>query len=224
MSLQRKGPIDPSEYAHLTQKERMNAGYPYIPWDDELTRDRARARKLIREFNATDEEDVAGQRAALEKLFNPECRGRKFIIEKTLHVDYGYNITHGENLQMNFDCVILDCAPVTIGDNVLFAPGVHIYAATHPLNARHRKDNDDYYELAFPVKIGNNVWIGGKAVICPGVVVGDNSVIGAGSVVVKDVPPNTVVAGNPAKVIRHIDDDTNWCRIVNDFPWFNKIW
>lgn len=211
MSLQRKGKVELAEYAHLTEKERMNAGYPYVPMDAELTRDRATARKLVREFNATDEEDAAGQRAVLEKMFNPLCRRKNFIIEKTLHVDYGYNITHGENFIVNFDCVILDCAPITIGDNVMLAPGVHIYAATHPLNARHRKLDDDlnYYELAFPVKIGNNVWIGGRAVICPGVIIGDNSVIGAGSVVIKDVPANVVVAGNPAKVIRHIDDERN---------------
>lgn len=211
MSLQRKGKVELAEYAHLTEKERMTAGYPYVPMDAELTRDRAKARKLIREFNATADDDVDGQRAVLKKLFNPLSRGPIMAIEKTLHVDYGYNITHGKNFYANFDCVILDCAPITIGDDVMLAPGVHIYAATHPLNARHRKldDESNYYELAFPVKIGNNVWIGGRAVICPGVIIGDNSVIGAGSVVIKDVPANVVVAGNPAKIVRHIDDETN---------------
>lgn len=204
MSLQLRGLIDPAEYIHLTQKERMVAGYPYDQRDEELTRERAKARKLFGEFNACDDEDTVGQRAVLERMFNPECRGRKFSIEKGLRVRYGYNITHGENFTVNFDCIILDCAPVTIGDNVKFAPGVHIYAATHPLEAKHRKDDEDYIESAAPVRIGNNVCIGGRATICLGVIIGDNSVVEAGSVVLRDVPPNVVVAGNPAKVVRQV--------------------
>lgn len=207
--MQRKGEVDPAEYAHLTQKERMNAGYPYIGFDAELTRERAKARKLVREFNATDDEDEAGQRVILEKLLNPVCRGRKFLIEKTFRIEYGYNLIFGENFFAGFDCVILDSSLVTIGDNCLIAPGVHIYTATHPLDPKHRQDNDDYYDLTYPITIGNNVWIGGKAIICPGVIIGDNSVIGAGSVVLKDVPANTVVAGNPAKFIRSIDVKSN---------------
>lgn len=189
-------------YEHLTEKERMLAGYPYHPGAKELCEDRAKARKLIKKFNELEPEDEKGRQEIMDQLFNPACRGKKLFLEAPLRIDYGYNLTFGNNLQVNFDCVFLDCAPITIGDNCLMAPSVHIYAATHPIDPKYRKDDAEYYELAFPVTIGNNVWIGGKAVICPGVTIGDNCVIGAGSVVVKDVPANTVVGGNPAKVIR----------------------
>lgn len=187
----------------------MVAGFPYRPTDTVLTNERFYARKVIREFNTHDVEDNDGRRAIIDKLLNPSCRGKKIFIEPPFYVDYGYNITVGENLVLNFDCTILDCAPITIGDNCMLAPGVQIYAATHPVNVKCRQDNEDYYELAFPVSIGNNVWIGGKAVICPGITIGDSSVIGAGSVVTKNVPANVVVAGNPAKIIREMSDEND---------------
>lgn len=193
---------DAKLYEHLTEKERMIAGFPYSPSDKQLCDDRGKARKLIKKYNNLEPEDEKGRQEIMDELFNPACRGKKLFIEAPLRVDYGYNLTFGNNLQVNFDCVFLDCAPITIGDNCLMAPGVNIYAATHPIDPKYRKDDDEYYELTSPVKIGDNVWIGGKAVICPGVTIGDNCVIGAGSVVVKDVPANSVVAGNPAKIIR----------------------
>lgn len=199
--------IDRKLYEHLTHKERMIAGFPYDPLDDELLKERIAARKLTRQFNQIDDEDTDGRRAIIDKLFNPNSKYQKIIIEPPFQVDYGYNITVGNNLQVNFGCVILDCAPINIGDNCLVAPGVQIYAATHPLNAKYRQDNEDYYELAYPVTIGNNVWIGGHAIICPGVTIGDNCVIGAGAVVTKNVPSNVVVAGNPAKIIRDMNDE-----------------
>lgn len=189
-------------YEHLNEKERMLAGFPYRPSDKQLCDDRFNARILVKKFNELEVDDAKGRQEVMDKLFHPACHGKKLFLEAPIRVDYGYNLTFGNNLQVNFDCVFLDCAPITIGDNCLMAPGVHIYAATHPVDPKHRKDDDEYYELAYPVKIGNNVWIGGKAVICPGVTIGDNCVIGAGAVVVKDVPANSVVAGNPAKVIR----------------------
>lgn len=192
-------------YEHLSEKERMIAGYPYKPADKQLLDERTEARKLIRKYNALEVEDEKGRQEILDKLLNPACQGKKLFIEAPFRVDYGYNLTFGNNLQANFDCVFLDCAPITIGDNCLIAPGVHIYAATHPIDAKYRMDNEDFYELAFPVKIGDNVWIGGKAVICPGVTVGDNVTIGAGAVVVKDVPSNVVVGGNPARIIRDMN-------------------
>lgn len=203
-----KRPLPPKPdiklYEHLSEKERMLAGFPYDPIDPELLRERIAARNLVKKYNALDAEDENGRKEILDQLLSPASRGRNIFIEPTLRVDYGYNLEIGNNMQANFDCVFLDCAKIKIGDNCLMAPGVHIYAATHPIDPKHRTDvyDKEYYELAFPVTIGNNVWIGGKAIICPGVTIGDNVVVGAGSVVTKDVPANTVVAGNPAKVIR----------------------
>lgn len=196
---------DPREYEHLTQKQRMIAGYPYRPGDPELCQERAAARRLIYKFNNADPDDEDTRQQVLKDLFDPSCEDKKLFVEPTLRVDYGYNITVGNNLQGNFGLVILDCAKITIGDNCLIAPNVHIYAATHPIDPKHRQDNDDYYELARPVSIGNNVWIGGQSTICPGVTIGNNVTIGAGSVVIRDVPSNVVVAGNPAKIIRYLE-------------------
>ncbi|MCA1921673.1 DapH/DapD/GlmU-related protein, partial [Buttiauxella noackiae] len=124
-------------------------------------------------------------------------------IEPSFRCDYGYNIFLGKNFYANFDCVILDVCPVHIGENCMLAPGVHIYTATHPLDAVTRNSG---VEFGKPVTIGNNVWIGGRAVINPGVTIGDNVVIGAGSVVTKDIPANSVVAGNPARLIKMVPD------------------
>ncbi|MNC32530.1 Maltose O-acetyltransferase [compost metagenome] len=123
-------------------------------------------------------------------------------IEPSFRCDYGYNIFLGKNFYANFDCVILDVCPVHIGDNCMLAPGVHIYTATHPLDAETRNSG---VEFGKPVTIGHNVWIGGRAVINPGVTIGDNVVVGSGSVVTKDIPANAVVAGNPARVIKMVD-------------------
>ena len=148
---------DLKEYEHLTEKERMNAGYPYKPGDQQLRDERLNARKLIKRYNALEVDDRAGRKEILNELLNPASRDKKIFIEAPFRVDYGYNLTFGNNVECNFDCVFLDCAPITIGDNCLIAPGVHIYAATHPLNPKYRQDDKEYYELAFPVKIGNNV-------------------------------------------------------------------
>lgn len=198
-------PADPTEYAHLTPKERMIAGYPYRPGNEELRDDRMRARESLHTFNNTAPKERGVRREILQKLLHPDCKNNKIFILPPFRADYGYNIKLGNNVELNYDCVILDCGPVNIGDNCLVAPGVHIYSATHPIDPAHRQDNDDYYEFTKPVNIGRNVWIGGKSVICPGVTIGDNSVIGAGSVVIKDVPANVVVAGNPAKIIRYME-------------------
>src|SRR5262249_16391729 len=122
-------------------------------------------------------------------------------VEPPFHCDYGSNIRAGSRLFLNFGCVFLDCAPITIGDNCLFAPGVHLYAATHPLDPAVPTSGGEY---ALPIPIGNNAWLGGGAIVCPGVTIGDDAVVGAGSVVTRDVPPRAVVAGNPARVIRTI--------------------
>lgn len=207
--LQRPLPIEPDGilYEHLIYKERMIVGYPYYSGDNVLVKERKEARKLIDQFNATDANDENGRQAILDKLLNSKCKGKKIFIEPPFRVDYGYNITVGDHFYQNFDCLFLDCAPITIGDNCAVGPGVHIYTGTHPLNPMLRQQAGHNY--AYSVSIGNNVWIGGRAIICPGVKVGDNVVIGAGSVVVKDVPANVVAAGNPAKIIREFNEEMN---------------
>jgi acetyltransferase-like isoleucine patch superfamily enzyme len=129
--------------------------------------------------------------------------GKSFLIEQPFMCDYGYNIEIGENFCSNHNLLILDSAKVTIGDNVLIGPNCSFYTSTHPINYKERKLGT---ELAKPIKIGNNVWLGGNVVVLAGVSIGDNSVIGAGSVVSRDIPPNTVAVGNPCRVIKNIND------------------
>jgi len=195
-----KGVPDLKEYEHLSEKERMLAGFPYCAGGPELTKERIHARTLVQAFNTSKVENQSERQEILKKLFHPDTHEQIFI-EPNFRCDYGYNISFGENLQMNFDCCILDCARVKIGKNCFVAPGVHIYAAYHPLDGQERLK----YELASPVTLGDNVWIGGKAMILPGVTIGDNVTIGAGSVVTKSIPSNSVVAGNPARIIRKLD-------------------
>ncbi|EST12364.1 sugar O-acetyltransferase [Sporolactobacillus laevolacticus] len=186
--------------ARQTEKEKMIAGELYNAGDSELTADRKQARILVRSYNTSLETERDQRTALLKQLFG--STGDKLYIEPNFHCDYGYNIHVGNYFYANFDCVILDCAPVVIGDHCLLAPGVHIYTATHPLDPKKRLDG---WEYAKPVRIGNNVWIGGRSIINPGVTIGNHAVIGSGSVVTKDVPDYAVVAGNPAKIIKWIN-------------------
>jgi len=188
-------------YSHLSEKERMIAGFPYKPSDQTLRDERLKARELTRQFNDSPVAEKALRKSILKKLLNPSS-GDDVFIEPNFRCDYGYNLTIGKGTEINFDFVALDCAPITIGKHVLIAPSVHIYAATHPLCPVERLD----YELAKPVTIGDHVWIGGHVTICPGVTIGNGVTIGAGAVVTKDVPANVVVAGNPAKIIRHLPE------------------
>lgn len=182
-----------------TEKEKMVNGELYFANDDELVKDRDLARKKTRLFNATTETEIDKRTGIIQSLFG--STGKNFFIEPTFRCDYGYNIEIGENFFANFDCVMLDICKIKIGDNCLLAPGVHIYTAAHPLNPDERNSGAEFGK---PVMIGNNVWIGGRAIINPGITIGDNVVIGAGAVVTKDIPANTVVGGNPAKVIKKI--------------------
>jgi maltose O-acetyltransferase len=181
----------------LTEKQKMLAGELYVAADAELVAERKRARRLTRLYNRTTEEETAERELLLRELFGTV--GECIEIEPPFHCDYGSHIHVGAGFYMNFGGVILDCAEVRIGDNVLCGPGVHIYAATHPIEATERIKGP---ELAKPVTIGNNVWIGGGAIICPGVTIGDNTTIGAGSVVTKDIPANVFAGGNPCRTIR----------------------
>ncbi|CAL8123857.1 unnamed protein product [Orchesella dallaii] len=197
-----------SLYQHLSHRERMVGGFPYTPFDAELTRMRRQARVLQRKFNDTDEDDVEGRREILRQLLNPDCRQNKIYIEPDFRCDYGVNISIGDNFQSNFNCVFLDCARITVGDNCLFGPNVQLYAGTHHVDSLTRQANDDYIETAYPIKIGDNCWLGGMTVVLPGVTIGNNVVVGTGSVVTKDVPDDCVVAGNPARVIRKMPPRT----------------
>jgi len=182
-----------------TEKEKMLAGELYNASDYELVTGRKNASRLTRLYNATTEQEKEQRRQLLTELFG--AVGKNINIEPPFHCDYGSNIYVGDDFYMNFGCVILDCAAVHIGNNVLCAPSVHIYTATHPTDPEIRRSG---LELAAPVKIGNNVWLGGGAIVCPGVTIGDDTTIGAGSVVVKDIPARVVAAGNPCRVIRHL--------------------
>ncbi|MEH7255367.1 maltose acetyltransferase domain-containing protein [Neobacillus niacini] len=183
-----------------TEKEKMIAGELYLAADPQLLEERLNARRLTRLYNQTIETDEAKRTELLKELFG--STGENLYIEPTFRCDYGYNIHVGENFYANFDCVLLDVCEIRIGDNCFIAPGVHIYTATHPLNPTERISGSEY---GIPVHIGNNVWIGGSAVLNPGVKIGNNVVIASGAVVTKDVPDNVVVGGNPAKIIKEIE-------------------
>lgn len=182
-----------------TEKDKMLAGELYVASDDTLVKERFAARRLCREFNATPEELLDERRAILKRLLgtsHPET-----YIESSFKCDYGYNIHVGENFYANFDLIILDVCKVTIGKNCMIAPRVSIYTAGHPVGAQERLSGS---EFGSPITIGDNVWIGGNAVINPGVNIGNNVVIASGAVVTRDIPDNVVVAGVPAKIIKNL--------------------
>lgn len=187
-----------------TEKQKMINGELYRPQDEELVNDRLRARRLTRLYNQTIETDYAERTALLNKLLG--STGKKCYIEPTIRCDYGYNIHVGENFYANFDCVILDICEVHIGQNCMLAPGVHIYTAAHPLNPNERNSGKEFGK---PVTIGDNVWIGGRAVINPGVTIGNNVVVASGAVVTKDIPDDVVVGGNPARIIKRIVEESD---------------
>ncbi|MGF1684654.1 sugar O-acetyltransferase [Photobacterium minamisatsumaniensis] len=180
----------------LSEKEKMISGKMYQAWDKELVEDRQHAKKLCFAINQTCPTDKDKRQPLINELLGRESDA---WVESPFYCDYGYNIQTGNGFYVNHGCTILDCAPIIIGDNCLLAPGVVIATAGHPLDPVERAAGE---EFAKAITIGNDVWIGANATICPGVTIGDNVVIGAGSVVVKDLPPNTVCAGSPAKPIR----------------------
>jgi len=184
----------------LTEKEKMLAGEMYDAMDPQLVAGRRRARELCNALNNSRDEDRKLRERILHELFGRS--GDSIWIEPPFHCDYGANISLGSNVYFNFNCVILDPAAVSIGDNVMFGPAVQIYTATHPVNAAERRMG---HEFAQPIEIGSDVWVGGGAIILPGVHIGARSVIGAGSVVTRDIPEDVFAAGNPCRVIRHID-------------------
>ncbi|HBI10822.1 MAG TPA: maltose O-acetyltransferase [Franconibacter pulveris] len=178
------------------EKRKMIAGELYRPEDPTLKADRLCARQRLHAFNHSEPEEKALRNQLLNELLG---EGKNAYFEPPFRCDYGYNIFVGNDFYANFDCVILDVCPVRIGNNCMLAPGVHIYTATHPLDPAARNSGAEYGK---PVTIGDNVWIGGRAIINPGVTIGHNVVIGSGAVVTQDIPDNSVAVGNPARVIK----------------------
>lgn len=184
-----------------SEKEKMLSGELYKSFDAELLAERQRAKEIVFRYNSLQPSMIEERNELLKSLFG-SVKGN-FFIEPPFRCDYGCNIEIGENFYANYNLVILDCAKVTIGDNVLIGPNVGIYTAGHPLHFELRNEE---WEFACPITIEDNVWIGGNVVLNPGVTVGRNSVVGSGSVVTKDIPANVVAAGNPCRVIREITD------------------
>lgn len=182
-----------------TEKQKMLAGELYLASDPELVSERLYARQLIKSFNETSPDATMLRENILKKLVGKV--GKNFWIEPPFFCDYGYNISVGDDVFFNFNCVVLDVTPVTLGSRVLVGPNVQFYAATHPMDAKTR---GALLESGKPITIGDDVWIGGGAIICPGVTIGSRSVIGAGSVVTKDIPEDVFAAGNPCKIIRSL--------------------
>jgi len=181
-----------------TELQKMLDGELYNASDMELVQMREKARLLLNEYNQMIAASVPDRLPVLQKLLG-KCSS--IDIQPPFYCDYGAHIIAGNNLYMNFNCIVLDCAQVTFGQNVQCGPNVQIYTAYHPLVAAERIKGP---ELAAPITIGDNVWIGGGAIICPGVTIGSNTTIGAGSVVTRDIPENVFAAGNPCRVIRNI--------------------
>lgn len=175
-----------------TEKEKMLAGELYNPLDKELSDDRLKARLLIKELNDT-REDQSLERSRILKELMPNAEADLWL-QPPFYCDYGSNIKIGNKVFFNFNCVVLDVTQVNIGSRTQLGPNVQVYTATHPISYKERASGLEY---AKSVSIGEDVWIGGSAVICPGVSIGDRSVIGAGSVVTKDIPADVFAAGNP---------------------------
>ena len=184
----------------MSEKEKMLAGEVYdANYDKELIKERENAKELCYDYNNLKPSKIEERRELLKKLLGKTKEN--FLIEQPFVCDYGYNIEIGENFYANHNLTILDANKVKFGDNVFIAPNCGFYTAGHPLDAETRNKGLEY---AKPIEIGNNVWIGGNVIVLPGVKIGDNAVIGAGSVVNKDIPANVVAVGNPCKVIKEI--------------------
>jgi maltose O-acetyltransferase len=183
-----------------SERDKMLGGELYDPMDPELVAGRDQARDLCQELNATREAQREERRRILKELFG--AGGESVWMQPPFFCDYGSNILLGERVFFNFNCVVLDVCEVRIGDFTLFGPAVQIYTATHSMNAELRRTQ----EFAKSIAIGSDVWVGGGAIICPGVRVGSKSIIGAGSVVTRDIPDGVFAAGNPCRVVREITE------------------
>lgn len=185
--------------AQLTEKDKMIAGQLYRSSDDLLRNERKRARRQLKAFNDSLPDEIEKRAGILKELLS--ALGKQAEIEPPFYCDYGYNISIGDNFYANFNCIILDCAKVNIGDNVFLGPNVQISTPTHPLAVEERNKG---LEAAKPITIEDSVWICGGVIINPGVTIGKGTTIGSGSIVTRDIPPDVFAAGNPCKVIRNL--------------------
>ncbi|WP_316250568.1 sugar O-acetyltransferase [Catenovulum sp. 2E275] len=185
----------------MTNKEKMLNGEYYISWDQQLTDEREAAKDRLFEFNAIRPSLRAEREAIIHKLFSKV--GKNCWIESPFNCDYGYNIEVGDNFYANSNCCILDCGRVVFGNNVWIGPNVGFYTPEHAFDNEERSAG---YEQSLPIQVGDNVWIGGGVSILSGVTIGSNCIIGAGSVVTKNIPDNSLVVGNPARVLRQITE------------------
>lgn len=194
-----RGPL--GKHAVSVMKERMLQGSLYIADDPVLNADLARAQELLERYNRTTHAEADLRDRLLRELLGNV--GESVVVKPTFRCDYGTPITIGAGTFVNYDCILLDVAPITIGSNCQLATRVQILTATHPIDPEPRRNGWEYAE---PITVGDNVWLGGGAIVCPGVTIGHNTVVGAGSVVTRDLPANVVAFGAPAKVHRDISE------------------
>ena len=186
----------------MSEKEKMISGMEYSPLDPRLIFERDKTSRILKRYNQSTFHEMNMRHRLLKKLLHTTGN---FWIKPPFYCDYGYNIYLGKEVMLNYGCVLLDVCPISIGDHTLIGPYTPIYTACHSLDPLKRKQSIEYGK---PVVIGQNVWIGGGCIILPGVTIGDNSVIGAGSVVTKDIEANVIAVGNPCKVIKKNEDNS----------------
>lgn len=183
----------------MTELEKLKAGQLYRIADPEVAAAHIRAVEMCDEYNATKRTETARREEILRGLF--AAAGKNPVVEKNLYVDYGFNLSVGDNFFANYDCKFLDAGRITFGSNVFIGPQCGFYAVNHPLDAALRNSG---VETGIPITVGDNVWFGGSVTVCPGVTIGSNVVIGAGSVVAGDIPSDSLAVGNPARVVRRL--------------------
>lgn len=198
----------------MTEREKMIAGKVYDAGDPELVQARRRCKELCFAFNQTAPQEE-NKKAAILRALLPNAAQEQPHVESDFWCDYGSNISMGKNFYANHNLVILDCAPVTFGDDMQIGPNCGFYTAAHPIDPEQRRSG---VEFARSIVVGNNVWFGGGCTVLPGVTIGDNCVIGAGSVVTRDIPANSVAVGNPCRVLRTISPSDRMELEEDDFP------
>ncbi len=195
----------------MTNWEKLQAGMIYNDFDDDLFQRRIYAKKLFRQYNKTDDDETELRQEIMSKLF--KSVGKNVWIEPDFRCEFGKNITIGDNVYINFGCVILDCSEIIIGENTLLGPNVGIYSANHSIDAEERINGGCFGK---PIHIGKRVWLGGDVKVIAGVTIGDDSIIGTGSIVTKDIPSGVIAVGNPCKILRKITeaDKTDYLKTI----------